>query len=177
MATGLCLVNDDLWIFGEPAEARKYTLGCTSPPTPAPSVDTTTSAVDTSTAMDTTIRSPPPPTNTAECPRNCGLPALGGGTCRSNGRCTSCNANRLRINGRCVNSLSCKGRRIQTGSMAGDGCRCLNGHCHFCTRIVAGDTCRVSGNGCVGVRLGCSSRGRSGAPSPALTLHAPSALV
>ena len=113
--------------------------------------NTTTSATGSVTApgMETTTIQPPPPppTTTTACPRNCGLPDRGGGTCRPDGRCTSCNDDRLRVNGRCVQSLSCKGRRIQSGSLAGDGCRCLNDHCHFCTRVVARDTCRVSGNG------------------------------
>ena len=47
------------------------------------------------------------------------------------------------MNGRCVRTLSCKGRRIQTGAMAGQGCRCLQDSCHFCTRSTAGDACRV----------------------------------
>ena len=40
-----------------------------------------------------------------------------------------------------------QGRRIQSGSMTGEGCRCLNDHCHFCTRTVGGDTCRVVSEG------------------------------
>ena len=79
-----------------------------------------------------------------ECPRNCGTVDLGGGSCRPNGRCLACNENRLRVNGACVQSLSCKGRQIQTGSLSGQGCQCLQEHCHFCTRVVQGDTCRVS---------------------------------
>ena len=95
----------------------------------------------------------PPPTTTpvipttappATCPRNCGQAAGGGGTCRDNGRCTSCNSNRVLQSGRCYQSLSCKGRRIQTGSTAGSGCRCLQAdQCHWCTRGPAGDVCRV----------------------------------
>ena len=88
-----------------------------------------------------------PPTNAGECPRNCGSAARGGGTCRPNGRCTSCNDGRLRVSGRCYQSLSCKGRRVQTGSQRGQNCRCLDERCHFCTRVVAGDTCRVCRDG------------------------------
>ena len=90
--------------------------------------------------------SSPPPTTVA-CPRNCGTADRGGGTCRSNGACLSCNEDRLRINGRCASSVSCKGRRVQSGSMTDQGCRCLNAFCHFCTRVVAGDTCRVVSHG------------------------------
>ena len=103
---------------------------CTSEPEPC-----------TTPRMSTTAAPPPA---TAACPRNCGQVDRGGGTCRANGRCLSCNENKLRVNGRCVNSLSCKGRRIQTGSMMSQGCRCLQSTCHFCTRVVSGYTCRVS---------------------------------
>ena len=79
----------------------------------------------------------------AACPRNCGTTHRGGGTCRPDGRCTSCNENRLRASGRCVQSLACKGRRVQTGTLSGQGCRCANDHCHYCNRVASGDTCRV----------------------------------
>ena len=79
----------------------------------------------------------------AACPRNCGTTDRGGGTCRPDGRCTSCNENRLRASGRCVQSLACKGRRVQTGTLSGQGCRCANDHCHYCNRVASGDTCRV----------------------------------
>ena len=49
--------------------------------------------------------------------------------------------------GRCYSAISCKGRRIQSGSQAGTGCRCLDEHCHFCNRAAAGDTCRVCRDG------------------------------
>ena len=102
----------------------------TSPATPDPAETTATSGADG-----------------GGCPRNCGQADRGGGTCRTNGRCLSCNENRLRVNGICVQSLSCKGRRIQSGSMTGAGCRCLDDSCHFCTRVVDGDTCRVCRDG------------------------------
>jgi len=89
-----------------------------------------------------------PPTNSAgTCPRNCGTAARGGGTCRANGRCTSCNVNRVIQSGRCYSAISCKGRRIQSGSQAGSNCRCLDPHCHFCNRVSSGDTCRVCRDG------------------------------
>ena len=95
-------------------------------------------------APPTTLPTTPPTIpSPADCPRNCGTEARGGGGCRPDGRCTSCNDNRLRVSGRCVLSVACKGRRIQTGSMAGGGCRCLDDSCHYCTRVVVGDTCRV----------------------------------
>ena len=107
----------------------------TNPPTSAPVTSQPTSSA-------TSVATTSVPTTNA-CPRNCGTTNRGGGTCRSNGRCTSCNENRLRANGRCVQSLSCKGRRIQTGVMTGQGCRCLQDQCHFCSLEVSGDTCRV----------------------------------
>ena len=93
------------------------------------------------TLMPTDALSTPAPTALA-CPRNCGDPERGGGTCRPNGRCTSCNSNRLRVNGRCVLSLSCIGRAIQTGSVTGQGCGCIDRACHSCTRTATGDVCR-----------------------------------
>ena len=59
------------------------------------------------------------------------------------GRCTSCNENRLRVSGRCVTLVYCRGRRIQSGSLLGQNCRCLNDHCQYCNRAVSGDVCRV----------------------------------
>ena len=59
------------------------------------------------------------------------------------GVCTSCNEDRLRVSGRCVTLVYCKGRRIQSGSMLGQNCRCLNDHCQYCNRAVSGDVCRV----------------------------------
>lgn len=106
---------------------------------------TTTAAVDTATTaadVDTTTAAAD-----GTCPRNCGVPSRGGGTCRPNGRCLSCNDNRLRVNGRCVQSLGCRGRRIQSGSMSGENCRCTDAHCHYCNRGVEGDVCRVCRDG------------------------------
>jgi len=90
------------------------------------------------------------PTAALACPRNCGQAENGGGTCveRSSGiKCTSCNGDRLLVRSKCVRELSCKGRRIQTGSLVDLGCRCLNEHCHFCTRFPTSDTCRVCRDG------------------------------
>ena len=115
-----------------PAPIRSPT---TSEPSPAPTTVTSAGTTEaTSAAAD------------EECPRNCGTLERGGGICRPSGRCLACNENRLRVNGRCVQSLSCRGRRVQTGSLSGQGCQCLQEHCHFCTRVVSGDTCRVSSN-------------------------------
>ena len=87
---------------------------------------------------------PPPPTNNdGSCPRNCGTEANGGGTCRANGRCLSCNANKVIQGGRCYASIACKGRRIQSGSQTGSTCRCLDDNCHYCNRRPDGDTCKV----------------------------------
>ena len=91
----------------------------------------------------------PPPTTPqttlapGTCPRNCGVPDRGGGTCRTNGRCRSCNDNRVLQSGRCYASIACKGRRIQSGSQTGSNCRCLDENCHYCNRAAAGDTCTV----------------------------------
>ena len=95
-----------------------------------------TTAASTSTGPRTTLAP-------GTCPRNCGTQASGGGTCRANGRCLSCNDNRLLLNGACVNSVSCRARRIQSGSQTGANCRCLDDHCNYCNRVVDGDTCRV----------------------------------
>ena len=76
------------------------------------------------------------------CPRNCGQLERGGGTCRPNGRCLSCNENRLRQAGQCFASISCRAARILTGRLAGSGCRCANSHCHYCVRAALGDECR-----------------------------------
>ena len=76
------------------------------------------------------------------CPRNCGTPDRGGGTCRPNGRCTSCNDNRIRQSGVCLSSISCRAAGILTGRLAGNGCRCANSHCHYCVRQALGDECR-----------------------------------
>ena len=92
--------------------------------------DVTTTAMVTTTAAAFT------------CPRNCGTPARGGGTCRPNGRCTSCNSNRIRQSGTCLSSISCRASRILTGRLAGNGCRCANSHCHYCVRQALGDECR-----------------------------------
>lgn len=83
----------------------------------------------------------------ADCPRNCGQPDDGGGTCREDGRCLSCNANRVLQSGWCYSSIACKGRRIQSGSRTGSNCRCLDDHCHYCNRAAEGDTCRVCRDG------------------------------
>ena len=101
---------------------------------PATTTTTTTDAPEITTAAATT-REP------GTCPRNCGAESNGGGTCRSNGRCLSCNANRVLQSGRCYASIACKGRRIQTGSQTGSTCRCLEDNCHYCNRLADGDTC------------------------------------
>lgn len=91
----------------------------------------------------------PPATDgpAGECPRNCGVSANGGGTCRLNGRCTSCNDGRLLHRGRCVQSLHCRAGRVQSGALQNEGCRCDNENCHNCIRTAAGDTCRRCRNG------------------------------
>ena len=83
----------------------------------------------------------------SRCPRNCGAPSSGGGTCRANSRCTSCNVDRVLQSGRCYSSIACKGRRIQSGSQAGSNCRCLDDHCQYCNRRSEGDSCRVCRDG------------------------------
>ena len=125
-------------VTSEPSTSEPTTSEPTAPTTAAPTTIDPTTAEPTPEPSSATITEAP-------CPRNCGQADNGGGTCRPSGRCLSCNDGRLRINGRCVNSVSCKGRRIQTGSMTGDNCRCDQAECHFCTRVVSGDTCRVSG--------------------------------
>ena len=101
----------------------------------------------------------------AACPRNCGTEPSGGGTCRPDGRCLSCNEDRLRVNGRCVGLVYCRGRRIQSGSMAGDGCRCLDDRCHYCNRAAAADVCRACRDGAYLLDGGCVAACRAGLAS------------
>ena len=124
-----------------------------------------TAAVETwspTVAPPTTSGPTSSPTNAAAgCARNCGQPSNGGGTCRLNGRCTSCNDNRVLQSGRCYVTIACKGRRIQSGSQAGSNCRCLDSsssfaeHCHYCNRAAEGDTCRVCRDGYYLLDGGC----------------------
>ena len=110
-------------------------------------VPITTESPPTSPPPTTPPPTTPPPTSPqttlapGTCPRNCGVPDRGGGTCRTNGRCRSCNDNRVLQGGRCYASIACKGRRIQTGSQTGATCRCLEDDCHYCNRLADGDTC------------------------------------
>ena len=108
---------------------------CMVPPTPEPT--------QAPVPAPTTLEPSPAPTDTGDCPRNCGTAERGGGQCRPNGRCLSCNPTRLLSGGRCFQSIACKGRRIQGGGQAGSNCRCVHEHCHYCNRAVEGDTCRV----------------------------------
>ena len=111
---------------------------CAELPAPASTTDDPTTSVPTA----------PSPTDPAvTCVQNCGQSANGGGTCRANGRCTSCNDNRVLQSGRCYSSIACKGRRIQSGSQFGSSCRCLDDHCHYCNRAATGDVCRVCRDG------------------------------
>ena len=119
--------------------ADTATSGTTAIPTTTASETTTAVAVVVEQPFETTTAAVGPSSNSdGSCPRNCGQAALGGGTCRPTGVCLSCSENRLRVNGRCVQSVACRARRIQSGSMAGDNCRCLDSHCHYCNRVVAG---------------------------------------
>lgn len=92
-------------------------------PTPAPTPRATTHAPGT-------------------CPRNCGTPENGGGTCRPTGICLSCNSDRLRVAGRCVQTVACRNRIVLSGLLAGQGCRCATAHCHYCNRAVNTEVCR-----------------------------------
>ena len=115
---------------------------------PAAAEDCIPTTTTTSPTAEPTPPPTPPPTDPARvCARNCGQLENGGGTCRDNGRCLSCNTNRVLQSGRCYQAISCKGREIQTGSQAGSGCRCVNPRCHWCDRAPAGDTCRVCRDG------------------------------
>ena len=127
------------------AEDVAEEAGTSQPPTPAPAQVPT--PAPTTPAPPTLALAPSAPTPSGGCPVNCGQPARGGGTCRATGQCLSCNADRLRVNGRCALSLSCRGRRVQSGMMTGQGCRCLDDRCHSCQRTVSRDTCRVCRDG------------------------------
>lgn len=90
-----------------------------------------------------------------ECPKNCGSPELGGGTCRirpSDGVliCSSCNSNRIRQKGLCLLEVHCRARTVQSGKLKGQGCKCSNLRCHNCKRrseATGGDTCTVCRDG------------------------------
>lgn len=121
--------------FGKTGETCRADLFmCESPtdkPTPSPSVKPTPSPVAEP---------------TQSCPTNCG-----GGTCDSSGQCLSCgDPTRMLASGRvdgvyfgkCVLSLKCRARVIQTGSLKGNPCKCLDRqNCFYCSRTVDGDTC------------------------------------
>ena len=155
-SSGAPILCPDMFVYnglncGVVELARRCPLtcgGCTTPnptanPTTDPTIYPTKVPTTSSTTSPTTSPTRSPTHSPPACPRNCGTADRGGGSCRPNGRCLSCNDNRLRANGRCVQSLSCKGRQVQTGVMTGQGCRCLNPHCHFCSRAVDSDVCRV----------------------------------
>lgn len=87
-----------------------------------------------------------------DCPRNCGTVENGGGTCRirpSDGAtiCASCDSHRLRLKGACLLSVPCKARRVSSGRLKGQGCKCLDDRCHNCVRTRAGDTCKACRDG------------------------------
>ena len=126
-----------------PTDGQTNSSPTTSPPSPTTSGPIATTGSPTAETTPDTTASPPSPV----CPRNCGASSNGGGTCRTNGRCLSCNANKVLQSGRCYSAIACKGRRIQSGSQVGSTCRCLDDHCHYCNRHAEGDTCRVCRDG------------------------------
>jgi len=97
------------------------------------------------TEASSTSSTTPAPTPLA-CPRNCGQPENGGGTCDqlSDGRirCLSCNADKIRLKGRCNVQIDCRGNVIQSGRLTNQSCRCLDNDCYSCIRVSTGDTCR-----------------------------------
>lgn len=122
-----------------PAPTPFPTSEPTPAPTPAPSPAPTTAPTLTPTSVPTIVPTStlPTPSPTPACPQNCG-----DGACNLDGRCLGCSANRLLLHGRCLQSISCRRRRVQSGSLAGATCRCGIGHCHFCIQNHVGEVCR-----------------------------------
>lgn len=89
------------------------------------------------------------------CPKNCGSPEFGGGTCRTRPSdgiviCSSCNSNRIRQKGICLLEVHCRARVVQSGKLKGQGCKCSNLRCHNCKRrseAKGGDICTVCRDG------------------------------
>ena len=144
-----------------PTDGQTNSSPTTSPPSPTTSGPIATTGSPTAETTPDTTASPPSPV----CPRNCGASSNGGGTCRTNGRCLSCNANKVLQSGRCYSAIACKGRRIQSGSQVGSTCRCLDDHCHYCNRHAEGDTCRVCRDGWYLLNATCIESCPSGATS------------
>jgi len=82
-----------------------------------------------------------------QCAKNCG-----DGTCRSDdiNVCTSCSDGRVVANGkyedgtrfgRCVKSLACRARKILSGPLTNETCKCTLEHCHYCKRTSEGEVC------------------------------------
>lgn len=92
---------------------------------------------------------------TTGCPKNCGTPDRGGGTCAIRPSdtaliCKSCNSNRIRQRGICLLEVHCRARSVQSGALKGSGCRCANPRCHNCKRrsvSEGGDVCTVCRDG------------------------------
>lgn len=90
-----------------------------------------------------------------QCPKNCGQPQFGGGSCRTRSAdevliCASCNDNRIRMKGFCLLEVHCRARKVQSGKLKGLGCKCSNPHCHNCKRksvSQGGDICTVCRDG------------------------------
>eukprot|EP00040_Diaphanoeca_grandis_P036998 m.239004 g.239004 ORF g.239004 m.239004 type:complete len:928 (+) comp33734_c0_seq4:470-3253(+) len=82
------------------------------------------------------------------CKRGCGSVEKGGGTCKTDGvTCTSCNSDRVKFRGKCLQTLACKASKVPTGALAGESCRCTDKNCHYCIRSSSGDKCRRCKNG------------------------------
>lgn len=117
----------------------------------------TTNIVSTPSVLPVSTTSAPAVVTLADtgCPRNCGTPEQGGGTCAtrpSDGMliCRSCNNNRIRQKGLCLLEVHCRARKVQSGILKGQGCQCANPRCHNCKRKATsqgGDTCLVCRDG------------------------------
>ena len=152
-----CVSNQCMWT-GSGAGATIPSQGPPPPPqTTAPPAPPTTA---------NTPPPPPPPTtgSNVTCPRNCGTPARGGGTCRVRSRdgavlCATCNDNRVLLRGRCNAQISCRASRVLSGALVNESCRCEDRNCHYCIKTAEGgevqEECRRCRNGKYLLNGGC----------------------
>ena len=49
--------------------------------------------------------------------------------------------------GRCLQQLTCRARVVQSGSQAGQSCRCSNRRCHYCLITPTSEVCRTCRDG------------------------------
>jgi len=107
------------------------------PPLPTDSIG---EAEEDSEAPTTTL----PP---QQCPKMCA-------TCEVNINtdkvyCTACSdqSKLLHSSGKCLSKIYCKSKKISSGNLLGESCKCANNNCHYCVQQSNGDVCRKCRNG------------------------------